>query len=59
VVILRDQAEGHLLCEMNVKNGFSDLTKEQVCQDQQRKDVMNDHQEKFLKRAVVKENGLR
>ena len=34
---------------MSVKNRFSDLTKEQVGQDQQGKDVMNDHQGKALK----------
>ena len=32
-----------------VKNGFSDLTKEQIGQDQYRKDIMNDCQEKDLK----------
>jgi len=35
--------------EATVKNGFSDLTKEGIGQDQCRKDIMNDHQEKVLK----------
>jgi len=39
-------------------NGFSNPTKEQVGQDQQGKDLMNDHQGKLSKRAVMKENGL-
>ena len=33
----------------SVKNGFSSPTKEQVGQDQQGKDVTNDHQGKALK----------
>jgi len=32
-----------------VKNGFSDLTKEQIGWDQCRKDITNDHQGKALK----------
>src|SRR5882724_3576344 len=32
-----------------VKNGFSDLTKEQIGQDQSRKDITNDHQGRALK----------
>ena len=33
----------------DVKNGFSNLTKVQIGQDQYRKDIMNHHQEKALK----------
>jgi len=38
-----------------VKNGFSNPTKAKVGQDG--KDVMNEHQGKALKEAVVKEMG--
>jgi len=43
---------------ITVKNGFSNLTKEEVGWDQQRKDIMNDCQGKSLKVAGMKENGL-
>jgi len=41
-----------------VKNGFSDPTKEQIGQDQCRKDITNDHQEKAPKEGCHEENGL-
>ena len=37
------------MVQQGVKNGFSDLTKEQIGLDRCRKDVTNDHQEKALK----------
>src|SRR5882724_12446348 len=43
VTVLMSTMGGMLLV---VKNGFSNLTKEQVGQDQQGKDIMNDHQAK-------------
>ena len=44
--------------ELGVRNGFSNPTKEQIGQDQCRKDIMNDCQEKALKEGCC-ENKLR
>jgi len=41
-----------------VKNRFSNLTKEQLGQDQQGKDIANEHQWKALKEGCVKKVGL-
>ena len=42
-----------------VKNGFSDMTKEQEGQDRQGNDITNDCQEKALREGCHEENGLR
>ena len=44
---------------MGVKNRFSDLTKEQIGQDQYRKMSWMIVRRRLSKRAVVKENRLR
>jgi len=46
--------------KFNVKNSFSDQTKEQIGQERCRKDIMNDHQEKALKEGCCeREQALR
>ena len=48
--VMEDQTMGNPRGDkVPVKNRFSNLTKEQIGWDQQRKDIMNDHQRKALK----------
>ena len=44
---------------VGVKNGFSELTKEQKGRDQPRKDVVNRHQVKALREGCCERKGAR
>ena len=39
------------MMQRSAKNGFSDLTKEEISQDQHRKHIMNDHQKKAIEKG--------
>jgi len=45
------------MMQRSAKNGFSDLTKEEIIRIQHRKHIMNDRQKKAMKRAVIKRRG--